>query len=163
MESSSCCTNIHSTRTPSGKNGNSKDLSQAETLRQNCKMWELRNAQKGAEHKRKTTMKKHFLVVFSFPELFPIFSTECLPISIIHKQTENRYGFTTSPLGIASYMQTWATPALQACWPGTVHNRWEYYKCNKRISFPDSWLKAFLCGKVGCGNGRIDWKKGDIQ
>lgn len=37
-------------------------------------------------------MKKHFLVVFSFPELLPVLFAESLPISIIQKQTENRYG-----------------------------------------------------------------------
>lgn len=158
MESSSCCTNIHSTRMASGKSGKSKALSQAETSRQNCKTWDVRNMQKGVEHKRKTTMKKHFLVVFSFPELLPIFST----LSTGKQRTETAL-VTTRPCGIAAYMQTWATPALQAWWPGIVHNRWEYYKRNKRISFLDFWLKAFLCGKVGWGNGRTDWEKGDIQ
>lgn len=117
--------------------------------------------EKGVDGERKTKMKKHFFGCILFSRIVHQSPpAECLPVSIIQIQRESRYGF--------SYNQTmwycclhanmgYASFASLMAWH--CHTRWEDYKYNKRISFPDFWLKAFLCGKSGWGNGRTDWEE----
>lgn len=122
-------------------------------------MWEVRSVWKRSWWRKKNKDEERLFGCISFSRIVrqPL-PTESLPVSIIQsKERTDMALVTTRQCGIAVYTQTWAIPALQGWWPGTACTRWEYYKCNKRISFPDFWLEAFLCGKVGWGNGRTDW------
>lgn len=143
----------------SGKSEDSKAPSQTETLRWKHKMWEVRSVWARSWRRKKNKNKETcFGCIFFSRIVYQSLPVECLPTSIIQsKERADMALVATRQCGIPVYMQTWAKIALKASWPGTVLTRWEYYKGNKRISFPDFWLKAFPCGKVGWGNGRIDW------